>query len=101
MGGIPLETSEVDERGLRRDRRWMLVDKEDVFISQRELPRMALIGAEIRLDALIMVALGMPSLHVPFDLLHAKLIRARIWDDVVQALPVGDDADPGSASFSA
>jgi uncharacterized protein YcbX len=99
MGGIPLETSEVDERGLRRDRRWMLVDEENVFISQRELPRMALIGAEIGLDALIVVAPGMPSLHVPFDLLDGKLIRARIWDDVVQALPVGDDADRWFGEF--
>ncbi len=31
----------VDERGLRHDRRWMLVDETGGFISQRELPRMA------------------------------------------------------------
>jgi uncharacterized protein len=43
-GGIAVMESNVDERGLRHDRRWMLVDEANQFISQRELPRMALIG---------------------------------------------------------
>jgi hypothetical protein len=35
LGGISLQSSEVEERGLKYDRRWMLVDESDKFITQR------------------------------------------------------------------
>ncbi len=65
-GGIPLKASEVDGRGLRHDRRWMLVDETGCFVSQRRFPRMALIRVRIELDGLV-VAPGMPSLEVPLQ----------------------------------
>jgi uncharacterized protein len=92
-GGIAVEELDVDERGLRHDRRWMLVDEANQFISQRELPRMALIGVRIDPDGLVVRAPGMPSLQVPFLPPDGNLLRARIWDDVVETLPVGGGAD--------
>ena len=92
-GGIAAEEWDVDERGLRHDRRWMLVDEANQFISQRELPRMALIGIRIDPYGLIVSAPGMPSLQVPFLPPEGHLLRAQIWDDVVETLPVGGGAD--------
>ena len=42
--GIPLASAALEPRGLAGDRRWMLVDANGRFISQREFPRLALLG---------------------------------------------------------
>ncbi|MGB5978952.1 MAG: MOSC domain-containing protein, partial [Cyclobacteriaceae bacterium] len=43
LGGIRLESSQVTNRGLAYDRRWMLVDCQGMFLSQRKHPRMSLV----------------------------------------------------------
>ena len=92
-GGIAVMESNVDERGLRHDRRWMLVDEANQFISQRKFPRMALIGVRIDPDGLVVSGPDMPSLQVPFAPPDGTPLRARVWDDIVETLPVGVDAD--------
>ena len=99
MGGIPLEAWDVDGRGLRYDRRWMLVDEEGWFISQRELPRMALISVGIDPARLVVNAPGMPSLQLPLGPTTGETILARIWDDVVEVSPVAEDADRWFGEF--
>jgi uncharacterized protein YcbX len=92
-GGVPLEASGVDERGLRHDRRWMLVDEAGSFMSQRRFPRMALIGVRLEPDRLVVDAPGMPSLEVPLRPPDGKLMLTRVWDDLVEVSTVGDSAD--------
>ena len=99
MGGIPLEAWDVDGRGLRYDRRWMLVDEEGWFISQRELPRMALISVRIDPAHLVVNAPGMSSLQLPLGPTTGETIPARIWDDVVEVSPVAEDADRWFGEF--
>jgi len=98
-GGIALESSEVDERGLRHDRRWMLVDETGCFMSQRQFPRVALIGVRIEPDGLVVDAPGMPSLEVPFRPAAGSLLLARVWDDLVESLTVSDDSDRWFSEF--
>lgn len=98
-GGVAVGEWDVDERGFRYDRRWMLVDGANQFISQRELPRMALIRVHIDPDGLVVSAPDMPSLHVPFLPPDGRPLRARIWDDVVDTLPVGAGADSWFSEF--
>ena len=98
-GGIPLEASEVDERGLRHDRRWMLVDQTGGLMSQRRFPRMALIGVRIEPDHLAVEAPDMPPLEVPLRPPVRKLSLAQIWRDVVKVSTVGDDADRWFGEF--
>jgi uncharacterized protein len=99
MGGIPLEAWDVDGRGLRYDRRWMLVDEDSWFISQRELPRMARISVRIKADRVVVNAPRMTALELPLGATTGKTVPARIWDDVVEASPVGDDADRWFGEF--
>jgi uncharacterized protein len=99
MGGIPLEAWDVDGRGLRYDRRWMLVDEDGRFISQRELPRMALISVRIDPARLVVDAPGMPSLKLPLGHTTGEIMPARIWDDVVEVSPVAEDADRWFGAF--
>jgi len=97
--GVAVEEWDVDERGLRHDRRWMLVDETGLFISQRELPRMALIQVRIASHGLVVVAPGMSPLAVPFRSESSQLLLARIWDDLVETEKVGDDADRWFSEF--
>jgi uncharacterized protein YcbX len=92
-GGIPLKASEVDGRGLRHDRRWMLVDESGCFMSQRRFPRMALIGVRLERGGLVVDAPGMPSLEMPLQPQAKRLTLARVWDDLVEVSPISDEAD--------
>jgi uncharacterized protein len=98
-GGISLEASEVDERGLRHDRRWMLVDEAGRFISQRRSPRMALIGVRIEPDLLLVDAPDMPSLEIPLAPPQGELLLAQVWNDLVEVLTVGVEADRWFGEF--
>ena len=43
LGGIALDTAVLTDRGLQHDRRWMLIDANSRFLSQRENAQMALL----------------------------------------------------------
>jgi uncharacterized protein YcbX len=98
-GGTAVEEWEVDERGLRHDRRWMLVDETGRFLSQRQHPRMALIRVRIEADRLDVSAPGIPSLEVPLLLPESKPMLASVLGDLVETLPVGEEADRWFGEF--
>ena len=97
--GISLDAWEVDGRGLRLDRRWMLVDGDGRFPSQRELPRMALIGVRLGSEGLAVDAPNMPTLDLPLEPATDDLIPARIWNDVVMASSAGEEAERWFSTF--
>lgn len=98
LRGIALESALLDERGFHHDRRWMLVDANGVFISQREEHRMALIDVALSAHVLSVSAPDMEALRIP---LHADgpLMRCRVWRDVVEAIPVSPEADAWFSAF--
>ncbi len=63
--GIPVAAAEVGSTGLFDDRHWMLVRPNGRFVTQRELPRMALIGTQAGAGGLTLSAPGMPELSIP------------------------------------
>jgi hypothetical protein len=97
--GVAVGEWYVDERGLRHDRRWMLVDEAGRFMSQRRFPRMALIGARSVPDGFVVSAPGMPSLEVPLRPPNGKPLRAQIWNDTVDTLTAGGEADRWFGEF--
>src|SRR5690349_10341010 len=52
LAGIRLDSALVEDRGLQFDRRWMLVDEDRQFITQREVPKMAIVMIEVDGDGL-------------------------------------------------
>lgn len=98
-GGVAVREWEVDERGPRHDRRWMLVDETGRFMSQRRYPRMALIRVRLERDYLVVSAPGMSSLRVPLHLPNGKPMLASVWEDLVETLPVSDDVDRWFGEF--
>jgi len=88
--GIEVQRSRVTATGLEWDRRWMIVDPADRFVTQRENPRLAGISTAVG-SALRLAAAGLPELAV--DPQHGGERReVRIWDDVVPGVDAGQDA---------
>jgi len=94
LGGIAVQSARVTDRGLKHDRRWMLVDAENRFISQREYPQMALLKPEIAANGLIInYILDNSHIAIPFKPQTTEFIQVTIWDDVVIAQRVSPMVD--------
>jgi len=94
LGGISVKTATVEQRGLRYDRRWMLVDAAGRSMTQREFPRMATIDVSVKADGLLVTADGITALKVPFDPSASREMDVTIWDSVCggQVFPDGVNA---------
>jgi hypothetical protein len=98
FGGIALRQSEVLRRGLRWDREWMVVDASGRFLTQRQLPRMALVSTCIDGAGLVLTAPAMPALQLPLEASGGPL-TVTVWRDTVVADAVGAEADGWLSSF--
>jgi uncharacterized protein YcbX len=87
-GGIALPDALLVETGLDLDRAWMVVDPAGDMLTQRELPRMALIRPQFKASELALRAPGMLALHLSLDAVEAPT-RVRVWDDEVSAYDMG------------
>ena len=85
---LEIQTAVVEPRGLQHDRRWMVVDAEDRFLTGRQLPRLTLVRAQPVPGGLSLDAPGMPSLSVPFPQTEAT-VSANVWKNEVAAKPAG------------
>jgi uncharacterized protein YcbX len=95
LGGIRLKTSEVEVRGLKYDRRWMVVDENGVFQTQRTNPKMALIDVAITDQGLLLSSRLEPADQalVPFQGILTRAMEVKVWDDWVWAHTTSADAD--------
>jgi Uncharacterized Fe-S protein len=84
LKGITLKEVQVEARGLRFDRRWMLVDKNNKFITQREFPKMATLSVEIHSDHLKALN-GSDRMDVPFESYGDEAAYVTVWGSRVKA----------------
>jgi uncharacterized protein len=89
--GVELKESLLIETGLEFDRAWMVVDESGEFLSQRELPRMALIAPQLKQFEMVLRAPGMLALHITLDTVEQPC-KVRVWDDECTAYDMGDTA---------
>lgn len=89
--GISVSHFKFDKRGPLFDRRWMLVDaKTGIFLSQRELPKMALISTRIENDRVwASFKNANKSLELPVE---GDVLDVNIWSDNVQGFDCGNEA---------
>ena len=86
--GIEVQQALLTDTGLDLDRAWMVVDAEGMFVTQRTLPRMALIRPQLKGDEMVLRAPGMLALHVAIDAVEA-LAKVTVWRDTVPAWDMG------------
>ncbi len=91
LSGISLTRSLVEVRGLQSDRRFMLVDKNNDLITQRECAKMATINVEIIERGLKISADRSDILEIEFDFGDAKEIEVRVWKSFCKAIVASED----------
>jgi len=96
--GIALNESLLIETGLEFDRAWMVVDTGRRFVTQRELPRMALIQPTLKQHEMVLRAPGMLALHIALDIVEQP-VRVKVWKDEVAAYDMGDLASQWFTDF--
>jgi len=96
--GVEVSEALLTETGLEFDRAWMVVDEAGRFVSQRELPRMALIRPQLRQHDLVLRAPGMLALHLALDAVEGP-VEVTVWSDVAKAYDMGDVAAQWFSDF--
>ena len=96
--GAELNEMLLTETGLEFDRAWMVVDAQGEFVTQRQLPRMALIKPQMKHMEVVLRAPGMLALHLAFDRVEQP-VRVRVWKDEVAAYDMGDIAAQWFSDF--
>ncbi|MFF3768275.1 MOSC domain-containing protein [Streptomyces sp. NPDC001922] len=87
VAGCNPDEAAVEPWGLAGDRRWMLVDTADRFITQRAHPRLALVAAEpLPGGGVRLTAPGMEPLTVEVPEPVAPT-AVEVWRDTVKAVP--------------
>ncbi|HEX6279617.1 MAG TPA: MOSC N-terminal beta barrel domain-containing protein [Pyrinomonadaceae bacterium] len=89
LKGISLESSPVEKRGLRFDRRWMLTDREGMFFTQRETPKMATVTVRVNGNGLIASADGFEAVNIPHEPDRGERQRVVVWQSEVDAIAYG------------
>lgn len=100
LGGIAVSTARLTDRGFEYDRRWMLVDTDNRFLSQREFPQMALLQVELHEQGLLVRHKHNDRhvLRVPLEP-EGKSCIVGVWDDVCSARWVNEEADEWFSSM--
>jgi uncharacterized protein len=86
--GVELSEALLTDTGLDLDRAWMVVDAQGQFVTQRDLPRMALAKVQLKHHEVVLRAPGMLALHLSIDAVEQP-VRVRVWDDEVAAFDMG------------
>jgi len=86
LKGISLQNSELTPLGLKYDRRFMLVQPNGTFISQREVPQLALINIQFSNTGFVLFdPKSNTNIVLPFDIFGSTR-KVKIWDDMVDGI---------------
>jgi uncharacterized protein YcbX len=80
FAGISMQTAYARSAGFEHDRRWMLIDEDGRFISQREHPKLALFQIAVDAEKLC-IQYEADEIGFDLDLRVGFDIQATIWDD--------------------
>jgi uncharacterized protein len=89
-GGTSIQHATIDARGFVEDRAWMVTTGDGVFLTQRELPRLALIRPRLDAGTLVLTAPGMPPLAATRRPDGTRRDVA-VWDDICATRDQGEE----------
>lgn len=98
-GGISYPSWEVDRLGFKYDRRWMVITPRGEFLTQREIPALALIQPRIDPPHLRITAPGAAELVMALSPLGGRPVATRVWDDSLQVVAPDHRADAWFSDF--
>ena len=93
LKGVDVPEARATARGLEFDRRFMVVDQNGGFLSQREHPKMATVWTDIADGELRLSVPDLDEVAVPLVPTGPATMRVQVWRSTVDAAPVSAEAD--------
>lgn len=93
LGGMAVAAARLTDRGLEYDRRWMLVDEQNRFLTQRQYPQMALLQTGITPEGIAVFRKNdlQNRVVIPFDNSGSERCRVNVWNDWCEAIMMSDE----------
>lgn len=95
LGGYRVSEARLTDRGLEYDRRWLLIDQQGHFMTQRKHHEMALLQVNIS-EGILSVShktQTMKPLSFSVDTYTDTLVQTQVWDDTVLGFEVSAQAN--------
>lgn len=101
--GIRVTAAQLNAWGLQYDRNWMVVTPTGKFLTQRDVPRLALVETAIESDHLCLRASGQAALHLPLlpSTRAEDVVGVEVWRDHCRAIDQGNAAATWFSQFLA
>lgn len=96
--GMAVDRAELTPTGFAKDRHWMLVRPNGRFVTQRELPRLALVGTALSAAGLTLTAPDMPPLQVAENAGRDSR-NVTVWGFDGRGIDCGDEAGEWFTKF--
>lgn len=93
MQGISLQESYVQKRGLQEDRRFMVVDEDGQFLTQRTAPKLAQFQTALQYNSLLIKKEASQIQINPFDFFDNERKMVSVWNSTVESICVGKEID--------
>jgi uncharacterized protein len=95
LSGIAKQSVEIVNTGFKHDRRWMLIDENNVFLSQRTHPQMALLQTAEGENGITVFHKQNPqeAITISFENNYDKKLMVTVWDDTCVAAEVNKNLD--------
>jgi uncharacterized protein YcbX len=90
MQGIELESAVLTPHGLENDRRFMVVRANGRFVTQRDLPQLAIVHTGLDEDGIVLSMDGHGSATIPFITADGDRIHTKVWGDECETVDQGE-----------
>lgn len=87
LAGIRIESAKAEEMGFENDRRWMLIDEQNQFITQRKHPNLSQFYPEIAVDKIIISHQNITHEFFIEESLEEPILST-VWDDETKVFEV-------------
>lgn len=87
LGGIRLEEAKALWHGFELDRNWMLLDDQNSFLTQRQIPGLTLFKLSLS-GEILSVTYKNEMISFGIDQLNGRQIESQVWDDPASTIEV-------------
>lgn len=101
LGGISVTAAQLEEKGLQYDRRWVLVDEQGVFITQRKHFELALLQVSIQNEIVTVTDKRNSDQEICFSVTEqfGESVDVSIWDDITNGMEVSLEVSDWFSNF--
>lgn len=97
--GIKIDAANCWIDGFKWDRRWIVIDECNTFLTLRSQPTLALVQPKIEDNQLKLTAPEMPPISVPIDAKGREALEIKLWKTKVTGVDCGNEVGEWFAKY--